>query len=222
MPARRKAASKTRRTRVRGDSRAALFGAAASAFAARGFDGTGVDEIAAAARVNKAMLYYHFGSKRKLYNAVLADMFGAVAADVATIPARGLPPPAALEAYVDAIAAACGPRPHFPALWLREIADEGRHVDPVIVPIMRGVLETLTAILADGRRRGSFRPVHPLLVQFGIIGPLLVFLASAPARARLLEGVPLAAPPLTGADAIAHIKAATVATVLANPSGESA
>ena len=220
MAAKSRKAPTARRARVRGDSREALFSAAASAFAARGFDGAGVDEIAAAARVNKAMLYYHFGSKRKLYNAVLADMFGAVAADVATIPARGLPPSAALETFVDAIAAACGPRPHFPAIWLREIADEGRHVDPVIVPIVRGVLETLAAILADGRRRGKFRTVHPLLVQIGIIGPLLVFLASAPARARLLEGAPL--PPLTDAAAIAHIKAAAVATVLADPSGDSA
>ena len=220
MPATRKTPPKTRRVRARGDSRAALFAAAAAAFAARGFDGAGVDEIAAAARVNKAMLYYHFGNKRKLYNAVLADMFGAVAAGVTTIPARGLPPSAALEAFIDAIAAACGERPHFPAIWLRELADEGRHLDPVIVPIVRGVLETLGAILADGRRRGVFRPVHPLLVQFGIIGPLLVFLASAPARARLLDGVPV--PVLTTAAAIAHIKAATVATVLADPSGESA
>lgn len=214
----KKPVRKTRRARARGDSRTALFAAAAAAFAARGFDGAGVDEIAAAARVNKAMLYYHFGSKRKLYNAVLADMFGAVAADVATIPARRLPPSAALEAFVDAIAAAFDTRPHFPAIWLREIADEGRHVDEVIVPIVQGVLETLVAILADGRKQGVFRPVHPILVQFGIIGPLLMFLASAEARARLLDR----APRLTSAEAVAHIKAATVATVLADPSGESA
>ena len=46
-------------------------------FAARGFDGAKVDRIAARARVNKAMLYYHFGSKAALYLAILREQFGA-------------------------------------------------------------------------------------------------------------------------------------------------
>jgi hypothetical protein len=65
-----------------------------------------------------------------------------------------------------------------------------------------------------------FRRVHPLLVQFGIIGPLLLFLASAGARARLLAERPARLAPLSGAAALAHIKSATIATVLAIPSGE--
>ena len=203
---------------MRGDSREALFAAAARAFAARGFDGAGVDEIAGAARVNKAMLYYHFQSKRGVYTAVLADMFGAVADGVKDIPASGAPPRAQLEAFVDAIARAAAERPHFPSIWLRELADEGRHLDPSLVPVVGSILETLTRILLQGRAAGVFRPVHPLLVQFGIIGPLLVFLASAPARDRILAKVP-ALKPLGAAAALAHIKAATVASVMALPGG---
>ena len=209
------------RPRARGDSRAALCAAAAAAFAARGFDGAGVDEIAHAARVNKAMLYYHFKSKRGLYTAVLVDMFGAVSAAVAEIPASNAPPPAKLETFVDAIARACGERPHFPSIWLRELADEGRHLDPSLVPVVRGILEVLARILAEGQSAGIFRPAHPLLVQFGIIGPLLVFLASTAARARLLDGAPTPFPALATEAAIVHIKAATLASVVAVSSGAS-
>lgn len=204
---------------MRGDSRAALCAAAAQAFAARGFDGAGVDEIADAAGVNKAMLYYHFKSKRGIYTAVLVDMFGAVSAAVAAIPSSGAPPRAQLEAFVDAIADASAERPHFPSIWLRELADEGRHLDPSLVPVVRGILEVLARILTDGRTAGVFRPVHPLLVQFGIIGPLLVFLASAAARARLLDRAPQRLPAISIAAAVAHIKAATVASVMAVPAG---
>jgi AcrR family transcriptional regulator len=206
--------TRTRRARGGGDARAALFAAGAAAFAARGFDGAGVDEIAAAARVNKAMLYYYFKSKAGLYTAVLVDMFGAVADGVKEIPARPGTPQARLEAFVDTIARACDAHPHFPAIWLRELADEGRHLDPALVPVVGGILEVLARILAQGRAAGVFRPVHPLLVQFGIIGPLLVFLASASARKRILAKAPVKLGPLSTASALAHIKASTVAAVM--------
>jgi AcrR family transcriptional regulator len=67
------------------DSRAALFRAAAREFAARGYDAAGTDRIAARARVNKAMLYYHFGSKRALYLEVVRDMVVTVGARVRAI-----------------------------------------------------------------------------------------------------------------------------------------
>ena len=44
-------------------------------FAARGFDGAKVDRIAARARVNKAMLYYHFKNKAALYREILGEQF---------------------------------------------------------------------------------------------------------------------------------------------------
>ena len=47
-------------------SRQRLLTAAAAEFAARGFAGASVDRIARAARVNKAMIYYHFRSKAAL------------------------------------------------------------------------------------------------------------------------------------------------------------
>ena len=61
-------------------SQAAIFRAAAHEFARRGYDAAGVDRIAARAHVNKAMLYYHYGSKQGLYVEVLRDMFRAVGA----------------------------------------------------------------------------------------------------------------------------------------------
>ena len=58
-------------------SRQRLVTAAAAEFAARGFAGASVDRIARGARVNKAMIYYHFQNKRALYTEVLRDMFRA-------------------------------------------------------------------------------------------------------------------------------------------------
>ena len=66
-------------------TRARLVTAAAAEFAAHGFAGGNVDRIARAARVNKAMIYYHFHSKAALYREILGDMFRAVCARVRVV-----------------------------------------------------------------------------------------------------------------------------------------
>ena len=67
------------------ETRTRLLRAAADAFAARGYDGTRVADIAAAAGVSNGALYAHFGSKAELLVGALrahgrrhlADMFAA-------------------------------------------------------------------------------------------------------------------------------------------------
>lgn len=49
--------------------------AARRLFASRGYAGTSMAGIAAAAGVSKATVFHHFGSKRRLYDALLADAF---------------------------------------------------------------------------------------------------------------------------------------------------
>jgi len=58
--------------------RADLLRAARELFARRDFTATSVREIAAAARVNPAMIHYHFGDKDGLYRAMLQDTLGPV------------------------------------------------------------------------------------------------------------------------------------------------
>ncbi|GLZ29250.1 hypothetical protein Lesp02_14400 [Lentzea sp. NBRC 105346] len=56
----------------RAERRAQIIGAATRAFAARGYAATGLEDVAAAAGVTRALLYRHFSSKSDLYRAVLA------------------------------------------------------------------------------------------------------------------------------------------------------
>jgi len=165
-------------------SRTRLRAAAAEEFAARGFAGATVDRIAARARVTKAMVYYHFTSKAALYREILRDCFAAVASRVVDVRAAGGPPDAQLGAFIRAINETALAERHFPPMWLREIADGGRHLDEAVVRQMTRVLATLADILAEGRSAGAFRDVPPLIVQFGIVGPLLLAAATEPIRER--------------------------------------
>src|ERR671938_204328 len=88
-----------------GDSRERVFAAAAAEFAARGYAGANVDRIARAARLNKAMIYYHFPSKAALYREILRDMLSAVAARVRAVAASSASPDEKIRDFVTAIAA---------------------------------------------------------------------------------------------------------------------
>ncbi len=166
-------------------SRARVFAAAAAEFAARGYAGASVDRIARAARLNKAMIYYHFTSKAALYRAILRDMFDAVRTRVGEVAASDAAPDDKIRAYVEAIATEAEARPHFPSIWLREIAEGAGHVDAATLGYVRDVLAALGGIIEEGVRAGRFRPAPPLLIQAGIIAPLMFFLATTPLRRKI-------------------------------------
>lgn len=63
-------------------TQAALIEAATALFAARGFDATGTPEVAAAAGVAQGSLFYHFKTKRDLFEAVHAKVQQALIARI--------------------------------------------------------------------------------------------------------------------------------------------
>ena len=203
--------------RVPRPTRQKLLDTALEEFAARGFDGAKVDRIVRRAGVNKAMLYYHFPSKAALYLEILREQFGGLGQAVADARQPGLTPEGQLRRFIEIIAREALARPRFPAIWLREIAEGGRHVDETVVLALRRVLETLAAILQDGRRAGTFVAANPLVTQISVVAPLMFFAASEPFRARLSRLVPSAIPTPTLNDVIAHVQAATLAVLTQTP-----
>ena len=183
-----------------------MFAAAATAFAAHGFAGTSVDRIADAARLNKAMIYYHFGSKAGLYREILRDMFGAVGARARAVAATDLAPTDKVRAFIDTFASEAQARPHFPPIWFREIAEGGAHLDDATLGEMTGVLKALASILEEGVRAGAFRPINPLLVHAGIVGPVLLFFASEGIRRRVERSGVRGAGTLARDEVVAHVQ----------------
>ena len=131
-----------RRARKRSSeaSHAAIFAAAAEEFSERGFEAGGVDRIAAKARVNKAMLYYHFGSKRALYIEVLRDMFRAVSQKARAIADGPGTAPDKLDRWIATIIQEAAARPWFPPIMLRELASGAPRFDPDTFAWARGVM----------------------------------------------------------------------------------
>jgi TetR/AcrR family transcriptional regulator len=158
-------------------SQAAIFQAATHEFSERGFEAGGVDRIAAKARVNKAMLYYHFGSKRALYLEVLRDVFRTVNGRARAIADGPESATHKLRAWVAAIIEEAGARPWFPPIMLRELASGAPRFDPETFALMNGVFGAVREILLQGQREGAFGEVDPLLTHLTILPPILIFFA---------------------------------------------
>src|ERR1700688_3815786 len=70
-------------------------------FAEEGLAGARMDEIARAAKVNKALLYYYFRSKEELHRFVLEALLAQLRAGVEKRGIATLPPGARLTAVID-------------------------------------------------------------------------------------------------------------------------
>lgn len=93
----------TNRRLPRTQRREHILAAATEAFALKGFAGTGLEDIAAAANVSRVILYRHFDSKADLYRAAL------VRARQRLSDAAG--PPDYTEQIIDSLVAAAGSDP---------------------------------------------------------------------------------------------------------------
>jgi len=200
---------------VKAPTRERILEAATREFAVCGYDGAKVDRIAQKARVNKAMLYYHFANKAALYRDILRTMFATVASAVAAVHEAGGSPEDQLDAFIAAVSDTALAHPHFPPMWLREIADGGRHLDDGIVGEMAKVVSTLAAILSAGVEAGRFRPAHPFVVQLGIVGPLVLFAASTPIRERYRDRTPHQIAAIPRETVVHHIQTMTLAGLAA-------
>jgi AcrR family transcriptional regulator len=159
------------------------------------------------------MLYYHFKNKADIYRAILRDLFQAMAETVAASRTPGGPPADQLRGYIRAMAAEAARRPFLPSIWLREMAEGGRHLDESVIQHLTSVLGVLAAIVREGHDDGVFSDVHPFILQLNIVAPLLLFSASAPVRERFAHVFPPAMASATRDDVVAHIEASALAAL---------
>jgi AcrR family transcriptional regulator len=149
-----------------------------------------VDLIAERARVNKAMIYYHFRSKRGLYQAVLLQLFEGGLEEAMRRAESEKDPRRRLVAFYREVAGVFAARPALPLLILREILAGGRNMEPATARNLISILDFVARTLRQGVEQGRLRPVNPLVVHMSAIAPLLLFFASHRFRSRMASLVP--------------------------------
>ncbi len=164
------------------DSRHRILAAATAEFGLRGFEGTTVDRIAALARLNKAMIYYHFHNKRALYSAVLAGLFTVMGDRLSAISESNAAPADKMDRFVSAFVIEGQALSHIAPILLREIAEGGRRLDDETYAGMVRLVRAMSAIVDQGRAAGQFAAVDPILLYLTTVWPIVVYLATTPIR----------------------------------------
>jgi TetR/AcrR family transcriptional regulator len=177
--------AKVRRERERRDPEAtkqALLEAGSVLFAEHGFDGVSIDDVAGRAGVNKALISYHFRGKRGLYVAILESAFAAMADRLERLETEADDAREALRRFLASFEQLTRERPGFPILFMREVLSTG--VEPSVFPHLARIVGVSRRLAERGVREGLFRRVDPLLLHFGLVGSLVFFFSTEPARRK--------------------------------------
>mgnify|MGYP001346271921 CR=1 FL=1 len=177
------------------ESRAAILQAAAREFAEQGIAGARTDAIARHARVNKALLYYYFKDKDRLYGAVLDHAFSGVKARVFQVLDSNLPPREMIIAYVGAYFDFIASNQVYPKLMQREMmrAREGHseHIDRLVKTYFQPVYRRLGELLKKGMAEGEFRNVNPAHFVSSMVAMIVFYFSSAPVMQKIVHFNPL-------------------------------
>jgi TetR/AcrR family transcriptional regulator len=136
-------------------TRDTILAAALHEFARSGFAGARTERIVRRAGINKQALYYHFGSKEKLFRAALASTYEQFHVDQTEWTSAHLTPVAAMEQLVGAIFDHVRSHEDGTALIAHENRLHGAHLTPELRQRVRRAVKPLIASISSILERGQ-------------------------------------------------------------------
>ena len=130
-----------------------ILDAAEALFAARGFSGTSVRDIASEVGLNPASLYNHFDNKEALYEAVLER---GVRPLIEVLERAAESEEIDAERVIDAVMEHLATTPHLPRLIHHEALTGGAHLSELVQKWVQPLLLPAMAAAERGRESGSW------------------------------------------------------------------
>jgi len=178
----------TRRTTLRGKaSKARIMRCALSLFALRGYDAVRVDEIARKARCNKALLYYHFSSKKALYQAILYEVFNEMLMSMKPIFEQPLPPAEKLRRVFSVFVEKYYIKRDFLQLMVQEILTKFKNIPNSVKEMMKFFFYETQKIIIEGQREGTILEADQVLIFRFFIGSLVASILTKPIPEIMLK-----------------------------------
>jgi AcrR family transcriptional regulator len=157
-------------------NRARILRAALDEFAARGFKGASMDAIAARTHTTRALINYYFGSKEKLYIAVLEQVYAEIREAEGELDLDHLAPVDAVRRIVEFTYNYYVMHEGFVRLVVAENQARGRHLKKsrAMRTLNRPIIERLSRVIARGQAEGLFRrdvdpvEIHKAMAALGM------------------------------------------------------
>jgi AcrR family transcriptional regulator len=152
-------------------NRARILAAAIAEFASRGFAGASMDAIAARTQTTRALINYYFGSKERLYLAVLERVYAEIRAAENELELEHLAPVDAIRRIVEFTYDYYVEHEYFVRIVVAENQAKGRHMKrfPSLRTLNRPIVDRLGEVIARGQADSVFRrDVDPIDVHMAI------------------------------------------------------
>jgi len=150
-----------------------IMDAAEEEFAKGGLLGARTEAIAANTKVTKAMIYYYFEDKEKLYQAVLERAFARRVGNIQKLDLVGVPPEEALRNFVKSFLHDVTANPHIsPILFYEAMQNKGRFYKDIAIAALYAPIEQ---IIKRGVAEGVFRDVDPRHASVNIMGACVFY-----------------------------------------------
>jgi len=155
-------------------SKEKVLRAAIRVFSKKGYDGASMREIAAAARLTKPMIYYHFKNKKDLYLYLLETHIGTLYEGLLGVLNAGQDHTTTLGRIIDLYDETFRSNPEMFYLLQRETTGESRFVELLTKKYFSDMHVQMAQFFKDGIRQGAFRQsINPLLSSLSLIAILM-------------------------------------------------
>ena len=152
-------------------NRASMVAAATDEFAARGFKGASMDAIAARTHTTRALINYYFGSKEKLYIAVLEQVYAGIREAEGELDLDHLAPADAVRRIVGFTYNYYLTHEGFVRIVVAENQARGRQFrkSKAMRTLNRPIIDRLARVIERGQAQGLFRAdIDPVEVHKSI------------------------------------------------------
>jgi AcrR family transcriptional regulator len=154
-----------------------IIQAAIKEFSTHGFAGARIDRIAKIAKVNKAMIYYHYKSKEKLYESILSIHTDGIYSFVQNIIPDGKADINQIYSLISIFIEYLNSLgPEFIKIMLGEFASGGKYIKKFIFPKLIGPVSSLlvTNMIREIEKK-TIKPINPYYTFLQIIGSIVFF-----------------------------------------------
>ena len=147
-----------------------LLAKAAHLFREKGYHATTMKDIAAELEILPGSLYHHIESKESLLLEIMARGIEVLLERVQGVAASDMPPTARLERIIHIHVEAIADYPDVLTVFLHETKSVPPHRRGELMKLRDKYDHLLSSVIEEGIASGEFRPFHPRLTTFAILG----------------------------------------------------
>jgi len=139
-------------------------------FAEKGYDGAGMREIADTAKVNKAMLFYYFKSKEKLYSAIITEAHKEMNEKISKVVDMNAAAGEKIQKLAEIFTNLLFKRQDLFRIALREMSEFKEKTKFSGREHVMSTIDGMAKIINEGVKNKEFREIDPLTATFAFFG----------------------------------------------------